>query len=169
MFPILNPPPSSSVHGIFQARILKWVAMPSSNNNYNQRKGLPWWLSDKEPACNAGNVGLILGSGSLLEEEMATHSSIVAWRIPWTEDSGGLQSKGSQSVRHNLLTKQQRHELQGIGVSPFADNGTQSLGLRAVPTAQPCMSAALAHDTPLCAVIVSSTCTEERTELGDSG
>ena len=36
-----------------------------------------------------------------LEEFMATHSSILAWRIPWTEESGGLQSMGSKRVRHN--------------------------------------------------------------------
>ena len=35
-----------------------------------------------------------------LEEEMATHSSILAWRNPWTEEPGGLQSMGSQTVRH---------------------------------------------------------------------
>ena len=38
-----------------------------------------------------------LGWKDLLEEEMATHSSILAWRIPWTEEPGGLQSMGSQS------------------------------------------------------------------------
>ena len=38
-----------------------------------------------------------LGWEDLLEKEMATHSSILAWRIPWTEDPGGLQSMGSQS------------------------------------------------------------------------
>ena len=36
-----------------------------------------------------------------LEEVVATHSSILAWRIPWTEDPGGLQSMGSQRVRHD--------------------------------------------------------------------
>ena len=36
-----------------------------------------------------------------LEEGIATHSSILAWRIPWTEEPGGLQSIGSQRVRHN--------------------------------------------------------------------
>ena len=36
-----------------------------------------------------------------LEEEMATHSSILAWEIPWTEDPGGLQSMGSQRVGHD--------------------------------------------------------------------
>ena len=39
---------------------------------------------------------------------MATHSSILAWRIPWTEEPGGLQSKGSQRVGHNLATKHQQ-------------------------------------------------------------
>ena len=38
---------------------------------------------------------------------MATRSNILAWRIPWTEEPGGLQSMGSQRVRHNLATKQQ--------------------------------------------------------------
>ena len=42
-----------------------------------------------------------LGWEDLLEKEMATHSSILAWRIPWTEDPGGLQSMGSQRVRHD--------------------------------------------------------------------
>ena len=69
--------------------------------NNIQRKGLSRWLSDKEPTCNAGDVALIPGSGNLLEEEMATYSSIVAWRIPWTEDSGGLQSMGLQRIRHD--------------------------------------------------------------------
>ena len=42
-----------------------------------------------------------LGQGDPLEEGMATHSSILAWRIPWTEEAGGLQSVGSQRVRHD--------------------------------------------------------------------
>ena len=42
-----------------------------------------------------------LGQEDLLEKEMATHSSILAWRIPWTQEPGGLQSMGSQRVRHN--------------------------------------------------------------------
>ena len=42
-----------------------------------------------------------LGQEDPLEEGMATHSSIPAWRIPWTEEPGGLQSLGSQRVRHN--------------------------------------------------------------------
>ena len=41
-----------------------------------------------------------LGQEDPLEKEMATHSSILAWKIPWTEEPGGLQSMGSQRVRH---------------------------------------------------------------------
>ena len=50
----------------------------------------------KESVCNAGDVGSIPGSGDPLEKEMATHSSILAWRIPWTEEPGRLQSMGMQ-------------------------------------------------------------------------
>ena len=42
-----------------------------------------------------------LGQEETLEKEMAACSSILAWRIPWTEESGGLQSVGSQRVRHD--------------------------------------------------------------------
>ena len=44
---------------------------------------------------------LPLGREDPLEKEMATHSSIPAWKIPWTEEPGGLQSMESQRVRHN--------------------------------------------------------------------
>jgi len=44
---------------------------------------------------------LIPGLGRSLEKEMATHSSTLAWRIPWTEEPGGLQSMGSQRVGHD--------------------------------------------------------------------
>ena len=45
-----------------------------------------------------------LGWEDPLEKQMATHSSILAWRILWTEEPGGLQSMGSQRVRHNRVT-----------------------------------------------------------------
>ena len=48
-----------------------------------------------------------LGWENPLEEEMATPSSIFAWRIPWIEKPGGLQSMGSQRIRHDLATKPQ--------------------------------------------------------------
>ena len=47
------------------------------------------------------------GQKDPLEKEMATHSSILAWRILWTEDPGGLQSMGLQRAGYDLVTKQQ--------------------------------------------------------------
>jgi len=62
----------------------------------------PTGVSDgKESACNAGDLGLIPGQEDPLEKGMETHSSIHAWRIPQTEKPVGLQSMGSQRVRHN--------------------------------------------------------------------
>ena len=58
----------------------------------------------KNLPTNAGDIrdaGLILGSGDSLEKGMAPHSSILAWRIPRTEESGGLWSIGSQRFRHD--------------------------------------------------------------------
>ena len=57
-----------------------------------------------------------LGQAGPLEEEMATHSSILAWKIPWTEDPGELQSMGSQRVRHDrvaepALVKQEKSQI----------------------------------------------------------
>ena len=48
-----------------------------------------------------GDLGSILGLGRSLEEGMATYASILAWRNPWTEESGGLQSTGLQRVGHD--------------------------------------------------------------------
>ena len=58
----------------------------------------------KNQPANAGDTrdaGLIPGTGNPLEEGMATHSSVLSWRIPWAEEPGGLQSIGSQRVGHN--------------------------------------------------------------------
>ena len=48
----------------------------------------------KASACNAGDLSSSLGWEDPLEKEMATHSSVLAWKIPWTEEPGGLQSTG---------------------------------------------------------------------------
>ena len=63
--------------------------------------GFPGGSDSKEAAYNAGDLSSILGSERFPEEEMAMHSSILAWRIPWAEESGELQSMGSQRVRHD--------------------------------------------------------------------
>ena len=59
----------------------------------------------KEYSCNAGEPGSIPGSKRSLEKGKATHSSILAWIIPWTEEPGKLQSTGSQRARQNWATK----------------------------------------------------------------
>jgi len=52
-----------------------------------------------------------VGQEDLLEEEMATHSSIFAWKIPWTEEPGGYNPWGHKRIGHNLVTKQQPPEI----------------------------------------------------------
>ena len=100
---------------------------------------------------------LFLSLEDPLEKEIATHSSILAWEIPWTEEPGGLQSLGSQRVRHDPATKQQQRLLlpgrwnrssvssvymwgQGIGIThlwPFR-NGTLLLLLSRFSHARLC-------------------------------
>ena len=63
--------------------------------------GFPGGSDGKESACNKGDPGSIPGRADPLEKEMETHSSILAWRIPWTEEPGGLWSIGSQRVGHD--------------------------------------------------------------------
>ena len=66
--------------------------------------GFPSGSVVKNPPANAGDVrdvGSIPGSENPLKEGMATHSSTLAWRIPWTEELGGLQSMGLQRAGHD--------------------------------------------------------------------
>ena len=58
-------------------------------------KNLPAYAGD------AKDPGLIPGGKEPLEEKMTTHGSILAWRIPWTEEPGGLQATGLQRVGHD--------------------------------------------------------------------
>ena len=65
-------------------------------------QNFPGGSDGEASAYNARDLGSIPGSGrDLLEKEMATHSSILAWKIPWMEESGRLQSMGLQRVGHN--------------------------------------------------------------------
>ena len=74
--------------------------------------GLSGGASGKEPACQCRRLSEMqvqsLGQEDPLKEEMATHSSILAWRVPWTEEPGELQSIGSQRVRYNRATEQEQ-------------------------------------------------------------
>jgi len=83
--------------------------------NFETKLGFVWCFSyvytgfsfpcssvGKESACSAGDHWVRpLGWEDPLEKEMATHSSILAWKISWTEEPGGLQSMGSQRVGHD--------------------------------------------------------------------
>ena len=68
--------------------------------------GFPGSSVVKNPPANA-EASSIPESGRPLEKEMTTHSSILAWEIPWTEEPGSSQSIKSQRVGHDLVTKQQ--------------------------------------------------------------
>ena len=133
MTPVDCSLPGSSVHGIFQARILEWVAMLFSRGSSQHRD---WtWIS-----CIAGGFSTLCATAeahllwinvnfctaefphfysfcaysiwriqalwrwlleNTLEKRMATHFSVLAWRIPWTEEPGGLQSVGLQRAGHD--------------------------------------------------------------------
>ena len=80
----------------------QWALLPSVFMT-----GFPGGSKVKDPPASVGDAGLIPGWGRSLEKEMAPHSSTLAWRIPWTEGPGGLQSTGSQRAGHGLATKQQ--------------------------------------------------------------
>ena len=71
---------------------------------YMYWKGFPCGANGKEPTCQCRRLkrpGWILVSGRSLEEEMAAHSRILAWRISWTEEPGGPQTTGSQRVGYD--------------------------------------------------------------------
>ena len=152
-------PPGSSVHGIFQARILEWVAISSSrvfshprdwicmsciaggfftseppgkpwltSHNYcwklnfcihwcwieSWRQSFGWSRKGERASLVAQTVSHLpamqetwvrfLRQEDPLEKAMAIHSSILAWKIPRLEEPGGLQSMGSQRVRHDWVT-----------------------------------------------------------------
>ena len=60
--------------------------------------GFPGGLDGKESACNAGDLGSIPGLEDPLEKGMAIHSSILAWRIPWTEEPEGCRPWGRKQL-----------------------------------------------------------------------
>ena len=75
----------------------KWIYLKRSTLH----RGFPGGSEGKECARNAGDLGLILELGRSSGEGNATHSSILAWRIPWTEKPGRLQFMVSQKVSHD--------------------------------------------------------------------
>ena len=85
---------------------LNWVKLPINSilPLTKSNPGFPDGAVVKNPPANAEEADLIPGSRRSPGEWMATHSSILAWRILWMEDLSGLQSMGSQRVRHDWMT-----------------------------------------------------------------
>ena len=81
------------------------ISIPAFNSfGYTPRRASQGVLVVKSPPASAGEIETpvsSLGQEDSLEENMATHSSILAWRIPWTEEPGRLQSMGLHRVKHN--------------------------------------------------------------------
>ena len=71
---------------------------------YHQTLDFPGSSDGKASAYNVADLGSIHGWEDPLEKEMATHSSTLAWRIPWMEEPGGLKSMASQRVGHDWAT-----------------------------------------------------------------
>ena len=114
-------PPGSSVYGIFQAGIWSRLPIPSPGHLPNLGiepaipgspvlargffttvpPGMPLYFVVKRLPEMRETWVQSLGWEDLLEKEMTTHSSILAWKIPWTEEPGRLQSMGSQRVGYN--------------------------------------------------------------------
>ena len=78
----------------------QWTGSQLRKEYVKAVQGFPNSSVGKESACNAGDPGLIPGLGNSLEKEMASPSSILEWKIPWTEEPGGVTRVG-----HDLATK----------------------------------------------------------------
>ena len=78
--------------------------------------GFPGGSALEKPPADARDMSLIPGLGRSLEKEMATHSSILARKIPWTEEHGGPQPIGHNRDGHDLETKQQQ---QPVSISTY--------------------------------------------------
>ena len=109
--------PGPSVHGILQARILNGLSFSSPGDIFPTQESNPGLLHCRQVlwtslmAQTAKRLPTMwktwvqsLGREDLLEKEMATHSSILAWKTPWMEEPRRLQSIGSQRVGHNWAT-----------------------------------------------------------------
>ena len=101
-----------------------------------QSAELPGGSAVKNPPANArGTEGVssTLGREDTLEEEMATHSSTLDWKIPWTEETDGLQSMGPQRVGRDCVTRQQprRWSSGELHLERSQENGRASVILTA--------------------------------------
>ena len=82
---------------------------------HSYSKGFPGGSDGKQFACSAGDLGSIPVLEDPLEKGKGTHSSILTWRIPWTEEPSELQSTGSQRVGQNWATNTHTHACYSKG------------------------------------------------------
>ena len=96
-----------TVHGVVKSDMTEQLSAYTHTHLITPPKdfGLPWWLRwvKNVPAMEETQVWS-LGLEDPLEKGMVTHSSILAWRIPWTEEPGRIQSMGLQRVGHDWAT-----------------------------------------------------------------
>ena len=88
--------------------------MASFNEKYWIMNVLPWWVSSKNPAAMQETQEMqvqSLGWEYPLKEEIATHSSFLIWKVSWTEEPGGLQSKGLLRLGHNRVGQIMKNSL----------------------------------------------------------
>ena len=97
------------------ARAGGWLCLPQPGCTVRQDlasdgviTGLPTWLRSREAACQCRRRGFVL-----LQEEVATHCGAPAWRVPWTEEPGGLQSVGLQRVGRDLAAGDTHRVIMG--------------------------------------------------------
>ena len=106
--------PGSSICGIFQARVLQWVAISFSRGS-SQPRDQTWvspilgrfftiWATREDCLLRKLLTKCKIQSVCDLGTPLAPHSSTLAWKIPWTQEPGGLQSMGSRRVRHDWTT-----------------------------------------------------------------
>ena len=107
--------PGCSIHGIFQARALEWGCYlvlcnripycswgsQGKNTEVVSQSLLQWTMFCQKPSCSCSGWILLFFRPVTLEKAMTPHSSILAWKIPWTEEPGRLQSTGLLRVGHD--------------------------------------------------------------------
>ena len=111
--PTVHANTSNGKNWNFKANGFNFGKLKNYFHYFSMQNIIAWWFSlgfpgssdGKESACNAIDPASIPESGRSPGEENGYPSSILAWRIPWTEEAGSLQPMGSQRVRHNWATK----------------------------------------------------------------
>ena len=115
--------PNHTPHNCYIPYVSSWIVL---NCVPPKDLGFP---GGSEFTCNAETQVQSLGREELLEKGIATHSSVLAWRIPWTKEPGGLQSMGSQRVRHNWAIKTHKRYVEVLTLSICACNLIWKYGL----------------------------------------